>query len=155
MIFTSVSLRAYTRVSSGFAPLSHISPSFGSRQEPSQAVNFPKWERFNGIYAEFYSMHVFIKLFVGGLAWSTDDQSLKDVFFGFGEVTYAKVITDRDTGRSHGFGFVSYESTESASEALSAMDGQELGGRNIRMSYATDKRQPQPYNSNDGGNPYY
>ncbi|KAL9363287.1 hypothetical protein Peur_046072 [Populus x canadensis] len=66
-----------------------------------------------------------------------------------------RVITDRDTGRSRGFGFVSYESTESASEALSAMDGQVLGGRNIRVSYATEKRQPQPYNSNYGGNPDY
>ena len=95
------------------------------------------------------------KLFVGGLAWSTDDQSLKNVFSGFGEVTYAKVITNRDIERSRGFGFVSYESTESTSEALSAMDGQELRGRNIRVSYSTDKRQPQPYNSNYDGNPYH
>nr|TKR74730.1 hypothetical protein D5086_0000292720 [Populus alba] len=155
MIFTSVSLWAYTRVSSGFGPLRNISPSFESRQEPSQAVNFPEWASSNGIYAEFYSLHVFIKAFRWRACMSTDDQSLKDVFSGFEEVTYAKVITDRDTGRSHGFGFVSYESTEFASEALSTMDGQELGGRNIRVSYATDKRQPQPYNSNYDGNPYY
>ncbi|KAJ6691217.1 GLYCINE-RICH RNA-BINDING PROTEIN 3 MITOCHONDRIAL [Salix koriyanagi] len=95
------------------------------------------------------------KLFIGGLSWSTDDQTLKDAFSGYGEVIDAKVITDRDTGRSRGFGFVNYESTESASAALSAMDGQELGGRNIRVSYATDRRQPQPYNSNYGGNPDY
>ncbi|KAG2726425.1 hypothetical protein I3843_01G108000 [Carya illinoinensis] len=86
------------------------------------------------------------KLFVGGLSYSTDEQSLKDAFAGFGDVVDAKVIVDRDTGRSRGFGFVNYSSTESASEALSAMDGQELNGRNIRVSYANDRPAgPRPF----------
>lgn len=78
------------------------------------------------------------KLFIGGLSYSTDDQSLKDAFSGFGDVVDSKVITDRDTGRSRGFGFVSFDSEDSASSALSAMDGQPLHGRNIRISYAND-----------------
>ncbi|KAL1548113.1 Glycine-rich RNA-binding protein 4, mitochondrial [Salvia divinorum] len=79
------------------------------------------------------------KLFIGGLSYGTDDRSLKDAFTSFGEVTEAKVITDRETGRSRGFGFVNFSSDESASSALSAMDGQELNGRNIRVSYAQER----------------
>ncbi|XP_021888963.1 glycine-rich RNA-binding protein 2, mitochondrial-like [Carica papaya] len=79
------------------------------------------------------------KLFIGGLSYGTDDHSLKDAFSGFGDVTEAKVILDRDTGRSRGFGFVTFDSQDSASSALSAMDGQELNGRNIRVSYATER----------------
>ncbi|XP_038984301.1 glycine-rich RNA-binding protein 4, mitochondrial-like [Phoenix dactylifera] len=79
------------------------------------------------------------KLFVGGLSFGTDDQTLKEAFNCFGNVTEARVITDRDTGRSRGFGFVNFDSDESASAAMSSMDGQELHGRNIRVSYANDR----------------
>nr|KJB28117.1 hypothetical protein B456_005G028100 [Gossypium raimondii] len=64
------------------------------------------------------------KLFIGGLSYGTDDQSLREAFSGFGDVTEARVIADRDTGRSRGFGFVNFADDESASNALSAMDGQ-------------------------------
>ncbi|KAK4266617.1 hypothetical protein QN277_027509 [Acacia crassicarpa] len=79
------------------------------------------------------------KLFIGGLSYGVDDQSLRDAFASFGDVVEARVITDRDSGRSRGFGFVNYTSDESASSAISAMDGQELNGRSIRVSYATDR----------------
>ncbi|XP_058093359.1 glycine-rich RNA-binding protein 2, mitochondrial-like [Magnolia sinica] len=79
------------------------------------------------------------KLFIGGLSYGTDDQSLRDAFTSFGDVVEAKVITDRDTGRSRGFGFVNFACDESATSALSSMDGQELNGRNIRVSYANDR----------------
>ncbi|GMY32057.1 glycine-rich RNA-binding protein 2, mitochondrial-like [Fagus crenata] len=92
------------------------------------------------------------KLFIGGLSYSTDEQSLKDAFSGFGDVVDAKVIVDRDTGRSRGFGFVNFTSDESATSALSAMDGQELNGRNIRVSYATDRpAAPRSYGGGGGG----
>ena len=71
------------------------------------------------------------KLFVGGLAWATSDESLHAHFEQFGEVTEAKVITDRDTGRSRGFGFVTFAEESSASEAQSALHGTELDGRTI------------------------
>ncbi|CAK9139321.1 unnamed protein product [Ilex paraguariensis] len=64
------------------------------------------------------------KLFIGGLSYGVDDQSLKDAFSSFGDVTEARVIIDRDSGRSRGFGFVNLSSDESASSAMSAMDGQ-------------------------------
>lgn len=79
------------------------------------------------------------RLFVGGLSYGTDDHSLKDAFSSFGDVVEARVITDRDSGRSRGFGFVNFSSGESASSALSAMDGQELHGRSIRVSYANER----------------
>ncbi|XP_054805227.1 glycine-rich RNA-binding protein 2, mitochondrial-like [Prosopis cineraria] len=90
------------------------------------------------------------KLFIGGLSYGVDDQSLRDAFTSFGDVVEARVITDRDTGRSRGFGFVNFSSDESASSALSAMDGQELNGRNIRVSYAND-RPPRPRSFGGGG----
>ena len=79
------------------------------------------------------------KLFVGGLSWNTDDHGLKDAFMQFGEVTEAKVITDRETGRSRGFGFVSFGDDESAMKAMSEMDGSDLDGRNIKVNEAQEK----------------
>ncbi|KAB2009215.1 hypothetical protein ERO13_D10G138200v2 [Gossypium hirsutum] len=92
------------------------------------------------------------KLFIGGLSYGTDDQTLKEAFSGFGDVTEAKIIIDRDTGRSRGFGFVNFADDESASNALSAMDGQELNGRNIRVSYANERPSggPRAYGGNGG-----
>jgi cold-inducible RNA-binding protein len=79
------------------------------------------------------------KLFVGGLAWATDDASLADVFGRFGELVEAKVITDRDTGRSRGFGFVTYADDDSAQKALEAMNGQQLDGRTLRVDMASEQ----------------
>ncbi|OAY28302.1 glycine-rich RNA-binding protein 2, mitochondrial [Manihot esculenta] len=93
------------------------------------------------------------KLFVGGLSFGTNDESLKEAFSGYGDVVNARVITDRDSGRSRGFGFVDFSSQESASSALSAMDGQELHGRNIRVSYAQERPSgPRSFNNNFRGN---
>ncbi|CAO1940704.1 unnamed protein product [Urochloa humidicola] len=86
------------------------------------------------------------KLFVGGLAWGTDDQALRDSFATFGEVTEARIITDRDTGKSRGFGFVNFSNSDAAKDAL-AMDGQELQGRNIRVNFANER----PAGSRGGG----
>lgn len=63
------------------------------------------------------------KLFVGGLSYGTDDQGLKNAFTRYGQVIEARVIMDRESGRSRGFGFVTYTSTEEASAAITAMDG--------------------------------
>jgi RNA recognition motif-containing protein len=80
------------------------------------------------------------KLFVGGLAWATTDQGLKAAFEAFGEVVDAKVITDRETGRSRGFGFVTFADADSARQALDQMNGQELDGRNLRVDEAQERR---------------
>ncbi|XP_058074820.1 glycine-rich RNA-binding protein blt801-like isoform X2 [Magnolia sinica] len=79
------------------------------------------------------------KLFVGGLSYSTDDQSLREAFTGYGEVIEARVIMDRETGRSRGFGFVSFTSGEEASAAITGMDGKDLHGRMVRVNYATER----------------
>jgi cold-inducible RNA-binding protein len=79
------------------------------------------------------------KLFVGSLSWGTTDETLRRAFSAFGEVTEAKVIGDRDTGRSRGFGFVTFADDEAATKAISALDGSQLDGRAIRVNVAQDK----------------
>lgn len=79
------------------------------------------------------------KLFVGGLSWDTTDESLHAAFAQFGDVREAKVITERDTGRSRGFGFVTYEDASAASEAIEQLDGTELDGRAIRVDAARER----------------
>ncbi|HJK92169.1 MAG TPA: RNA-binding protein [Polyangiaceae bacterium LLY-WYZ-15_(1-7)] len=80
------------------------------------------------------------KLFVGGLPWATGDLDLRDAFEPYGEVVDAKVITDRETGRSRGFGFVTFAEEGQASAALEAMDGAELGGRRLRVDVAQERQ---------------
>ena len=80
------------------------------------------------------------KLFVGNLSWNTRDESLFEAFAQFGEVTDAKDITDRETGRSRGFGFVTFADEQAGQDAMSAMDGQELDGRPIRVNEAQERR---------------
>lgn len=79
------------------------------------------------------------KVYVGGLPWTTSSEALKEAFEPHGEVVEAKVIMDRETGRSRGFGFVTFASEEEAQSAL-AMNGTEIGGRKIRVDLARDKR---------------
>ena len=76
------------------------------------------------------------KLFVGGLSWDTDDQGLRRAFAQFGEISEAKVVTDRDTGRSRGFGFVEMGSDQEAQAAISALDGTMVEGRTIQVNVA-------------------
>jgi RNA recognition motif-containing protein len=82
------------------------------------------------------------KLFVGGLAFQAEDQDLFDAFSRFGRVVEAKVILDRETGRSRGFGFVTFSRPEDAESAGQAMDGADLLGRSIRVSPAENKAPP-------------
>ncbi len=79
------------------------------------------------------------KLFVGGLSWNTTDEGLREAFSRFGSVVEAKVVTDRETGRSRGFGFVSYQDAAEGASAQQAMDGSSLDGRSIRVNAAEDK----------------
>lgn len=83
------------------------------------------------------------KLFVGGLAWATNDEGLKSAFTQYGEVVEAKVITDRMTGRSRGFGFVTFTDPESAEKATE-LNGTDLDGRTIRVDIARDKPDRRP-----------
>ncbi|MEN9309235.1 MAG: hypothetical protein RL173_3167 [Fibrobacterota bacterium] len=80
-----------------------------------------------------------MKLFVGGLAWATTAETLKEAFEAFGTVTESTVVSDRDTGRSRGFGFVAFENDAEGRKAMESMEGAVLDGRNIRVSEATQR----------------
>ena len=80
------------------------------------------------------------KLFVGSLSWDTNDEGLRNAFATHGEVSEAVVISDRDTGRSRGFGFVTFEDDEAADKAIAALNGAELDGRTIRVDVAQAKQ---------------
>ncbi len=91
------------------------------------------------------------KLFVGGLSPNTDDSMIRAAFAPFGELTEARVILDRDTGRSRGFGFVRYIAPEMARAALEAMSGAMLDGRSIRVDLAEDRPGPGAPGGGGGG----
>ncbi|MCB0365539.1 MAG: RNA-binding protein [Bdellovibrionaceae bacterium] len=88
------------------------------------------------------------KLYVGNLSYQTTDQDLSDLFSQCGTVDSARIITDRDSGRSKGFGFVEMSTDEEASSAIEKFNGQEYGGRSLTVNEA---RPPQPRNSFGGG----
>lgn len=85
------------------------------------------------------------KLFVGGLSWDTSDDGLRAAMERFGSLQEVKVITDRDTGRSRGFGFVTFDDDSAADQAVSEMDGTELDGRSIKVNEAQEKRPRNRY----------
>ncbi|HKZ07866.1 MAG TPA: RNA-binding protein [Methylomirabilota bacterium] len=79
------------------------------------------------------------KLFIGGLAFSTSDDRLREVFAQAGDVESASVVKDRDTGQSRGFGFVEMASAEAAAEAVKKFDGQQVDGRTLKVEAANSK----------------
>ena len=81
-----------------------------------------------------------MKLYVGNLSWGTNTESLKAHFEQFGAVSDAVVITDKNTGRSRGFGFVTIDDDDAARKAIEECDGVEFDGRAIKCSEATPKR---------------
>ncbi len=79
------------------------------------------------------------KLYVGNMSYDVDSSQLQEMFSAHGNVTSAEVISDRDTGRSKGFGFVEMSTDEEAQAAISAMNGQEHGGRALTVNEAKPK----------------
>ncbi len=80
------------------------------------------------------------KLFVGGLSWNTTEDDLRESFSKFGEIEDVKILFDRDTGKSRGFGFITFNEDESADNAISEMNGSELDGRTIKVDNAIEKK---------------
>ncbi|KAM7444551.1 Cinnamyl-alcohol dehydrogenase Flavonol reductase/cinnamoyl-CoA reductase [Porites harrisoni] len=85
------------------------------------------------------------RLYVGSLSFNTDDNSLRDHFDQIGRVSDARVVTDRETGRSRGFGFVTFEEEGDVQKAINELDGGDLDGRTIKVSRA------KPRGSGGGG----
>ncbi len=90
-------------------------------------------------------------LFIGSLAYSTTDDSLKAFFETIGPVVSARVITDRDSGRSKGFGFVEFEKDEDNQKAVDQLDGKELDGRAISVGLARPREERPKRDFNGGG----
>ncbi|KAI0441151.1 hypothetical protein F4803DRAFT_433894 [Xylaria telfairii] len=93
------------------------------------------------------------KLFIGGLAWHTEEATLRQKFEEFGSVEEAVVVKDRDTGRSRGFGFVRYTNEADADKAIASMNNVEFDGRLIRVDKASDAG-PKNSHNRAGGPPY-
>ncbi len=81
------------------------------------------------------------KLFVGSLAWATTDDTLKAHFEGIAPVVSARVVTDRETGRSRGFGFVEFENDDEAKKAIDELNNSELDGRQITVNEARPREE--------------
>ena len=91
------------------------------------------------------------KLYVGNLAYNTTEDSLKNLFSGFGTVASVKVIMDRVSGNSKGFGFIEMSTDEEASAAITGTNGREFEGRQIRVNEAMDKPRRDRGGSGFGG----
>ncbi len=82
-----------------------------------------------------------MNIYVGNVSYSTDDNRLVELFSEFGAVTSARVINDRDTGRSKGFGFVEMENDSEANAAIEALNEKEVDGRTIRVNEARPREE--------------
>jgi cold-inducible RNA-binding protein len=92
-------------------------------------------------------------LFVGNLSFQTTESDLRALFEPFGQITRVHMAMDRETGRARGFGFVEMANDDEAKKAITALDGKELGGRNVKVNEARPKEKSGPPSGNNrGGN---
>ena len=85
-----------------------------------------------------------MNIYVGNISWDTTDVSLQSAFEQYGQVTSARIVMDRDTGRSRGFGFVEMPNDDEARAAIDALNGAELDGRNLRVNEARPREERAP-----------
>lgn len=93
-----------------------------------------------------------MNIFVSNLSFNTNDAGLKELFAAFGNVSSAKVIMDRETGRTRGFGFVEMDSDEEAKAAIAALNNKEVEGRALSVSVAREKTERKSFGGNSGRN---
>lgn len=89
-------------------------------------------------------------LFVGNMSFHTTENDLTDLFKAFGQVTRVHIATDRETGRARGFAFVEMPNDAEAAKAIAALDGKDMGGRNLKVSEAHPKPERRPGNGGGG-----
>ena len=92
------------------------------------------------------------KLYVGNLSYNTTEDGLSNLFSEFGSVSSSKIIFDRDSGNSKGFGFIEMSSDEEADAAIAGADGRDYEGRKLRVNEAMDKPQGRRERGGGGGN---
>ena len=92
-----------------------------------------------------------MNIYVGNLSWNLKDQDLSNLFASYGEVVSAKIVTDKFTNRSKGFGFVEFEKDEEGKAAEKALNGSDVGGRSITVNEARP-REERPRQDFSGGN---
>lgn len=92
-----------------------------------------------------------MNIFIAGLSYNINDADLKDLFGEYGEISSAKVITDRETGRSKGYGFVEIADETAGQKAIDELNGAEYDGRTISVSVARPRTESAPRRSNNGG----
>jgi len=96
-----------------------------------------------------------MNIYVSNLSFNVQDEDLREFFAAYGEVTSAKIITDRESGRSRGFGFVEMSDDAASKKAIAELDGSEVDGRNIKVMEAKPKESKpksfNPFRSGNGG----
>jgi RNA-binding proteins (RRM domain) len=92
-----------------------------------------------------------MNIFIGSLPYAVKDDELKEIFSQYGEVTSARVIMDKFSGRSKGFGFVEMSDDASAQNAINALNGSEIGGRTIVVNVANERTEAPRRSSRDNG----
>jgi RNA recognition motif-containing protein len=89
-----------------------------------------------------------MEIYVGNLPWSINDQDLSDAFAAYGNVEKASIISDRDSGRSKGFGFVTMNDADEANKAIEGMNGTEMDGRSLKVNEAKPREDRPPRQDN-------
>jgi len=92
------------------------------------------------------TMHIF----VGNLPWTTTEDELRHLFYGYGTVESVRIMTDRETGRSRGFGFVEMPDASQAQAAIAGLHGTALGGRPLTVNEARPREERRPRDDGDG-----
>ncbi len=92
-----------------------------------------------------------MNIYISNLSFNIQDEDLSGFFTKYGEVSSAKIIMDRETGRSRGFGFVEMSDDEASKKAIAGLDGTEVDGRTIKVTEARQKEDKPAYRNNGGG----
>jgi cold-inducible RNA-binding protein len=97
------------------------------------------------IFAAHFKYFLIVNIFVGNLSWGVDDVALKETFEAHGAVDSARVIHDRETGRSRGFGFVEMPNSEEGAAAIEALEGKDVMGRPIRCNESEEREKRRSF----------